>query len=144
MIKFTRVESCICCLPIILLLAVALIQLFLAHSSGLSPWSGGGFGMFSTSDAPRRRHIHAYSISPGVRREIVIPDYLRETALRSAALPTESSLNRLAIELAKIPSPDYETPNSIKIQVWKTDYDPSTLMPSGSMIGSLEVMLEGN
>jgi hypothetical protein len=100
--------------------------------------------MFSTPDAPRRRHVHAYSISPGVRREIVIPDHLRDTALRAAALPTETYLTRLAAELAKIPSPEHGTARSIIIQVWKTEYDPAALIPSGSMIRSLEVPLEGN
>lgn len=100
--------------------------------------------MFSTTDAPRRRHVHAYSMSPGVRREIVIPYHLRDTALRAAALPTDAYLTRLADELAKIPSPECGTARSIVIQVWKTEYDPDFLVPSGSMVRSLEVPLEGN
>jgi hypothetical protein len=100
--------------------------------------------MFSTTDAPRRRHVHAYSVSPGVRREIVVPDYLRDTALRAAALPTDAYLTRLAAELAKIPSPEHRTARSIIIQIWKTEYDPAFLVPSGSMVRSLEVPLEGN
>ncbi len=144
MIKHLCSKACLRCIPVLLLTVVALTQLYLAHSYGLSPWSGGGFGMFSTSDAPRRRHVHAYSISPGVRREIVIPDYLRDTALRAAALPTETYLTRLAAELSKIPSPEHGAACSIIIQVWKTEYDPAALIPSGSVVRSLEVPLEGN
>lgn len=39
-------------LPPLLLVAVALVQLGLAHTTSLSPWKMGGFGMFSTSDSP--------------------------------------------------------------------------------------------
>lgn len=144
MIKYLRSKACLCYIPVLLLTAVALTELYLAHNYGLSPWAGGGFGMFSTTDAPRRRHVHAYSMSPGVRREIVIPDHLRDTALRAAALPTDTYLTRLAAELADLPSPERETARSIIIQVWKTEYDPAFLVPSGSMVRSLEVPLEGN
>jgi hypothetical protein len=144
MIKYLCSKACLCYIPVLLLTVVALTQLYLAHSYGLSPWAGGGFGMFSTPDAQWRRHVHAYSISPGVRREIIIPDHLRDTALRAAALPTDTYLTRLAAELAKIPSPEHGTARSIIIQVWKTEYDPAALIPSGFMIRSLEVPLEGN
>ena len=37
-------------LPVAVLLAVAARQVVLTHTAGLSPWKGGGFGMFSTTD----------------------------------------------------------------------------------------------
>lgn len=138
-----RVKIRICFVPVILLVAVAAIQIYLAHEYALAPWSGGGFGMFSTSDAAQSRHIHAYALSPGVRREIVIPPSLRDMTLRASALPTESNLKRLARELSEIPTPESESVGSIIIQVWRTDYDPVTLMPSGTMIRSLEVETDG-
>lgn len=142
--KYLRTKSCLCYFPAALLIVVALTQVYLAFSCGLSPWAGGGFGMFSTPDAPRRRHVHAYSVSPGVRREIVVPDYLRDRALRAAALPTDAYMTRLADELARIPSPEHGTARSIIIQIWKTEYDTAALIPSGSIIESLEVPLERN
>jgi len=99
--------------------------------------------MFSTPDAAQSRHIHAYAVSPGIRREIEIPFALRGIELRTLALPTESNLERLARELSKIPTPEGGAVGSIVIQVWKTDYDPVTLTPSGSMVRSLEVELDG-
>jgi hypothetical protein len=139
-----RIKGCICYIPVILLVAVALLQLFLAHASGLAPWSGGGFGMFSTPDAAQSRHMHVYAVSPGIRREVEIPFDLRGIALRTLALPTESNLKRLARKLSKIPTPEGGAVGSIIIQVWKTDYNPVTLMPSGSMVRSLEVELDSH
>ncbi|MEW6143408.1 MAG: hypothetical protein AB1598_00150 [Thermodesulfobacteriota bacterium] len=138
-----RIKSCICYIPVILLISVALIQILLAHAYGLAPWSGGGFGMFSTQDAAQSRHIHAYALSPGVRRELVIPERLRERALKVAAFPSDSRLKGLALELAEIPTPDSGPLESIVIQVWKTDYDKSTLSPSGEIVKSLEVRFDG-
>lgn len=138
-----RDKSRLCLVPVIFLLAVAVIQIYLAHSYELSPWSGGGFGMFSTPDAAQSRHIHAYAMSPGVRREIVVPQSLHDRALRTAALPTDSNLRRLARELSDIPTPENEAVGSIVIQVWRTGFDPVTLLPSGTMIRSLEVETGG-
>lgn len=143
MIKFIRDKICICYIPVILLLSVALFQVFLAHTSALAPWSGGGFGMFSTPDAAQSRHIHAYAVRPGVRRELIIPVSLRHRALKAAAFPSEPRLRGLALELAEIPVPDAGPLESIVIQVWKTDYDPATLSPSGKIVKSMEIGFDG-
>jgi hypothetical protein len=55
-------------LPVLLLLCVALHQLRLVYTTDLSPWSGGGFGMFSTTDAPSDRHLYIYELKPSLRR----------------------------------------------------------------------------
>ena len=140
--NFTEIKRGVCFIPVILLFTVAVIQIYLARGYALAPWSGGGFGMFSTPDAAQSRHIHAYAVSPGIRREIEIPFALRGIELRTLALPTESNLKRLARKLSKIPTPEGGAVGSIIILVWKTDYNPVTLMPSGSMVRSLEVELD--
>jgi hypothetical protein len=143
MIKFMRTKSFICSIPVILLISVALVQILLAHAYGLAPWSGGGFGMFSTPDAAQSRHIHAYALSPGVRRELVIPERLRDRVLKAAAFLSESGLKDLALELSEIPTPDARPLGSIVIHVWKTECDKSTLSPSGEIVKSLEVGFDG-
>jgi hypothetical protein len=42
-------------LPVSLLVVVAGAQVTLATTAGLSPWKGGGFGMFATTDDAGRR-----------------------------------------------------------------------------------------
>lgn len=44
-------------LPPLLLAAVALVQFGLAHTTPLTPWKLGGFGMFSTFDNSRTRTV---------------------------------------------------------------------------------------
>jgi len=43
--------------PTILLCAIAARQFWLATTDTLSPWKGGGFGMFATNDSPGNRFV---------------------------------------------------------------------------------------
>lgn len=121
-------------LPVLVLVVVALSQLLLARTQALSPWSGGGFGMFSTLDHASRRHLHAFVVRPGLRREVVAPPALAEEISRALALPTEARLRSLAVALANTPTPDHGPPTGLQIQVWNTRFDPATLTPSSHIL----------
>ncbi len=126
-------------LPGALLAVVALHQLFLAQTVGLSPWFGGGFGMFSTADAGRARHIHAAVLRPGLEREVFVPEQLAVLAVRARTLPSDANLTALARELALLPSPDHGPPTGVRIQVWRTRYHPETLVPESHLLRGLVV-----
>jgi len=131
-------------LPAALLVAVALHQIWLARTADLNAWSGGGFGMFSTTDAWGRRHLHAWAIRPGVRREVEVPEDLRRLERRALALPDERRLRALALALAELEAdaePEAGPPASIEIQVFASRYDPETLGPSGELLAGLSVPL---
>ncbi len=128
-------------LPGLLLAAVALHQVLLARTQGLSAWSGGGFGMFSTVDAGATRHLHAFAIRPGVLRELRPPPSLEKRVLRTLVLPSGANLRALALALAELPAPDHGPPRAVHIQVWNTRYDPETLAPSSRILRALEVPL---
>ena len=130
-------------LPSTLLVAVALSQLVLAHSAALSPWAGGGFGMFSSTDAGARRHLHVFAIRPGLEIEVPPPRALGKLARRARVLPSDANLRALALEISALPSPDPGAPTSVRVEVWRTRFDPETLIPSSHMLRSLEVSLEG-
>jgi hypothetical protein len=124
-------------LPPVLLAAVAVVQIGLARGAGLSPWLGGGFGMFSTTDAWGRRHLHAFAWRTGLRRELRAPPSLDPAVRRALALPTERHLRELAAALARLPAPDEAPLEAIEIQVFARRYDPATLAPSDVPIRSL-------
>lgn len=46
----------------LIMVAIALFQLYLAHTADLSPWKGGGFGMFSSVDSPSMRVLSAVAL----------------------------------------------------------------------------------
>ncbi len=130
-------------LPPALLVTVALHQLVLAFSKDLTPWCGGGFGMFSTTDGRFARHVHVYGLSPGLRVELEIPVGLDERAWAAAALPEDARLRALARDLAPYAESDFESPDSILVEVFATRWDAATLAPAGVLLRSVEVPLAG-
>jgi hypothetical protein len=126
-------------LPAALLIATACTQLWLALSAGLSPWSGGGFGMFSTLDAGGSRHLHAIALRPGIRRELAIPDSLDEEVLRALTLPSDGRLRTLALAFAKLPNPDAGPLTAMEIQVWAQSFDARSLSPYGTLLRSISI-----
>jgi len=132
-------------LPPLLLAAVALQQIWLARSAELSPWSGGGFGMFASPDSAARRHLHAWAIRPGSRRELDVPAALRDDLRRALALPTDARLRAFAARLAEVEAaeaPSYEGPvEAIEVHVFRTRFDPATLAPEGELLRSATLAL---
>lgn len=128
-------------LPSLLLVLVAAHQLALTRSDGLSPWSGGGFGMFSTTDAGATRHLHAFVIRTGIEREVAVPAALRSAERRALALPSDARLAALARRLAELPTPDTGPAIGVRIQVWRKQFDPVGLTPIGRLHRALQIPL---
>ena len=125
-------------LPPILLVVVALAQIGLAHTVSLSPWFGGGFGMFSSQDAGSKRHLHVFALHAGVRRELELPAELRDEIARALTLPTPERLRALAERFGAQDDPDFGTALALELQVFGTRFDPVTLEPSGVLLRSIE------
>ena len=121
-------------LPALLLLAVAANQLRLSHSYDLSPWSGGGFGMFSSTDSPASRHLHVFVQNAGIRRELFIPVELEDDARRAAALPTRARLDALAAALASAEDGGRVRWDELEIQVWAVVHERESLTPGGVLL----------
>ena len=63
----------------------------LAKTAGLSPWKGGGFGMFSTTDDAGRRYVRVFVTAVERSEEIAIAPSLEDAARRAAVLPRTPS-----------------------------------------------------
>jgi hypothetical protein len=125
--------------PPIVLVAVAFSQIWLAHTEHLSPWLGGGFGMFSSQDVGGTRHLHAFALHAGVRRELELPEGLRHEISRALALPTPERLRALADQFGVQDDPDFGVAQALELQVFATRFDPITLEPSGVLLRTIEV-----
>jgi hypothetical protein len=111
------------------------------HADGLSPWLGGGFGMFSSFDGWSHRYLRAYAVREGVRRELEIPAALRPEVAAALALPSDARLRGLAEALVDAPSPDEGALEAIALQVFRPRLDPETLQPSGELVRGLDLRL---
>lgn len=130
-------------LPPLLLVAVAIAQIVATRTTPISPWLGGGFGMFATLDAPSRRHLHAVALRLGLREEIEVPRWLDPELRRALGFPSEHRLRVLAAELEAFvranEDPGAGPLEAISLGVYGVRYDRDTLAPSGVPIASLEV-----
>lgn len=85
-----------------LLILVASVQLGLTHFAGLSPWKGGGFGMFAVIDAPATRVLCAEGFDAQGRRYRLDPwsSLSRGEARELQSFPSAEALSRLGQDLA--------------------------------------------
>lgn len=96
-------------LPIMLMCAVAANQMVRCNFGHLSPWKGGGFGMFSTTDAPNSRMIFIYLEGEGQRYPTSCPKELRFDYYKLRTLPTPNRMLSFAERLHQFTWIDYGT-----------------------------------
>ena len=86
-----------------LLVAVALQQIILASTAHLPPWTGGGFGMFSSVDNIRSRIVRAVLLVDGAEIPVSLGsnDAFAAAFFKAGALPTQGRLTTLAESLAR-------------------------------------------
>lgn len=124
-----------------LLVGVAGVQVALWACCDLSPWSGGGFGMFASTDAGGARHLHAYALYEGVRVELAPDAVDPELVLRALTFPDERRVRRLAEALGATVDPVWGRPHRVEVSVFRTRFDPDSLTPRGELVRRREVEL---
>ena len=141
----------------LLLLVVPLIaltvfgrQLYHVAMFNLSPWRGGGMGMFSTIAGPQNRFVKAYFLVRGMRYPVAVPD-LKE-GLSFITEPTETNSEKLKATMSRslwtLAAIDKSTqrpiiqsispgalersgrvalkPEVIHLELWQFSYEPGT------------------
>lgn len=83
-----------------LLSALACVQLVLGLFFGLTPWKGGGFGMFSTIDSNGARSMRVYLDTDKGEVPTKAPSWLGERRNHAHSLPAGFRLQSIAEELA--------------------------------------------
>ena len=100
-------------IPTLVLIAIALIQYTTTHTTVLTPWKGGGFGMFSTVDHDRSRTVTLYLRIDGEEIPVALPDGYGAEIVSLRPMPTEARTEALASRMATenwIWLPDYRPP----------------------------------
>jgi hypothetical protein len=121
-------------LPSAVLVVVACVQVGLVHTAGLSPWKGGGFGMFSTLDARPFRYARVYLTAPERSEELSIPGSLEEAAAAAETLPTDAQLERLALRVVRRERSYGRPVERVRIEVWRGEFAPGSLAPSTRLL----------
>lgn len=85
-----------------LLIVVACVQIYFAKTHGLTPWKGGGFGMFSTVDDPQARWIRCYAITNGREIPAGASEQFKRRIARLRAMPSQERLQQLADDYGRM------------------------------------------
>jgi hypothetical protein len=122
----------------VLLALVAVAQITLARRAELSPWLGGGFGMFSSTDHGTARFVRAFALGPGGPEPLAVAPDLERQKLLARDLPTARNAGALArAVLAREPSA-----GAVRVEVWRLRFDPRTLEPRPERLREAEARRE--
>jgi hypothetical protein len=110
-----------------LLLIVALVQISLARAANLSPWKGGGFGMFASTDGSAFRYVRLFVEAPDRSEEIVVSGSLEDAALRAQLFPADHFLRQLAVAVAEREQRQGRAVSTVRVEAWRVDFDGSPL-----------------
>ena len=121
-------------LPVGLLVVVAGMQVTLSRRADLTPWKGGGFGMFSTTDDAARRRVRVFVSAPERSEEIDIAPSLEDAARRAAALPADYELARLAQRVVTRERRYGRPVETVRIETWRIDYAPDSLAATSRLL----------
>ena len=121
-------------IPVVLLLIVAGIQINLAFTKDLTPWKGGGFGMFSTTDANMFRTLRVFVSAPERSEELLLKGNLEDLAVSAQMFPSHWFLDKLAEGILKDQRKRNLPVEKIEIDVWRLEFDKHSLQPKGKII----------
>jgi hypothetical protein len=117
-------------LPPLLLLAIFATQVVLVRTSALTPWKGGGFGMFSTLDHGAYRRVTVTVDAPDRSERVEIAPSIELEEARAVACPSDRLLRRLAIAVAERDRRHERPVSSVAITVWRVEFERGSLAPA--------------
>lgn len=111
--------------PPLLLLAVAAAQMSLAFTANLSPWKGGGFGMFASNDGLPFRELRVFVSAPDRSEELEVPPSLVDAAARAATFPRDHALERFARAVVDRERRHARAVDTVRVEVWRAAFSPT-------------------
>ena len=111
--------------PTVVLLTVAAAQMILARTADLSPWKGGGFGMFASVDGLPFRWVRLYVFAPDRSEEIAVPASIEEQAHRVVTWPHRRALEGLARAVIAREQRRQQPVETVRVEVWRAEVSPS-------------------
>lgn len=110
-------------LPAALLIVVAVIQIVLAKTADLSPWKGGGFGMFATIDGSASRQARIFVEAPNRSEQLDIARSQEILAGQASLFPSDSNLRNLAIAVAEREQRYGRPVTTVRIEIWRAEFN---------------------
>ena len=124
--------------PAVLLTIVAATQIALTQVAMLSPWKGGGFGMFATLDGRPFRYARLFVRAPERSEELTVPPSLEDLTASAEILPGNAQLDRLARAVIARERRRGRPADEVRIEVWRVEFAAGSLMPRERLLRAHE------
>jgi hypothetical protein len=121
---------------------VALAQIGLTRTSALTPWKGGGFGMFATLDHGAFRRVEIVIDATERSETLEIPPSLEELSARAANMPADWLLRRLGEGVVQRERRNQRPVSKVTITVWRVHFDPVTLHAEEQTLRKFEYLAD--
>ena len=125
-------------IPAVLLAVVATAQIVLTQVTMLSPWKGGGFGMFATLDGRPFRYVRMFVRAPERSEELTVSPSLEELAASAEILPGDSQLERLARAVVAREHRRGRPADEVRLEVWRVEFAAGSLAPRDQLLRRYE------
>jgi hypothetical protein len=129
--------------PAALMLAVAAAQLTLVKTAELSPWKGGGFGMFATTDGGPNRHVRIYleagALAAGDHARVARAAQARRASGNAADAPHARATGHGDGNQARS---EGHLADRVCVEVWRREYSEVTLAPEQVLLAEASVELD--
>ena len=127
------------------MLTVAAAQVRLVETAQLSPWKGGGFGMFASTDGGSSRRVRVYLVDEGVEQSVTpASPALRRLAQRAGILPTRTRLEKLARAVGEQARMEHHELDRVRVEVWRTSFAKTTLTSEQTLLAEAAVDLDAH
>jgi hypothetical protein len=129
-------------LPAVFLLVVAVSQIVLVKVADLSPWKGGGFGMFATTDGAAFRYVRVFVDAPGRSEETDVTSSLEMAAVRAQLFPSTRFLTRLGEAVGARELREGRDVATVRVEVWRIEFADQPLRASERRLRTLTIPIE--
>jgi hypothetical protein len=126
-------------IPTALLMGVAVMQVVLAKTADLSPWKGGGFGMFATTDGTASRYVRLFVDAPERSEELNVPDSLAFAAARAELFPSDRFMTHLGEAAGARELRQGRDAATVRVEVWRIEFSEAPLRGIGRRLRSLTI-----
>jgi hypothetical protein len=108
-------------LPAALLLTMASTQMLLARHALLSPWKGGGFGMFASVDGLPFRWVRIVVTAPERSEELAVPASLEDEVHRLITWPRDGALRHFGRSIIARERRRDRPVDAVRVEIWRTE-----------------------
>jgi hypothetical protein len=116
-------------LPAVVLAIVACTQIWASRTHALSPWKGGGFGMFASLDSRPFRYARIFVHATDRAEEITVTPSLERATASAELLPTAARLDTLARAVVARERRHGRPVERVRVEVWREHFLPGSLAP---------------